>query len=362
MGTNCFQCGGEIVYLKKLIECEVCFTVFHKGCIKKYVKRTDITIPVCCVNLSEKIILMTSPPKTRNNSRHTREENNTLNNINNTIVTQMNMSNESVNENTDNLGDEFDNRDYTELPSEWVGLSPDQKQNKLILLLLNNNNKINSKLDNLNKSCNNNHTLLVKHDSQIRNATEKINKLESKIDDIKKYSAHSRSESEIIIDNIPKLLIDRLKTLDTYKDKDDSFLHCVFVSKLFDKIQMKNMYDEILSVTEFIRKNKPFTNHFTLKIKFKSSCIRDFVLEKKRKFGQIKISDICSEIEDDGIIYINEFFSKYIFDLYMRARKIKSDTGWEGRLWVRSGMLYARAANSDTISEIMTADDLSKIK
>lgn len=73
------------------------------------------------------------------------------------------------------------------------------------------------------------------------------------------------------------------------------------------------------------------------------------------------VKDVFHELEGDEIIYINELTNRYIFDLYMKARKKKKDIGWKDSVWLRSSRIFAKSDSLNTIFNILTPDNLKHI-
>lgn len=249
-----------------------------------------------------------------------------------------------------------------ELPDDWKKLDGDKKLDKLILKILNSDNTINQKLDNLTIIGDTNTALINEHEIRLNNLTSRVDAHSDKVDNVKLAVANSDPGSEILIDCIPKSLLVTLKSKPelTIKSDDEAFYKIVKDVMLF--LEAGSLVVDIMEITEFVKKNPPDTNKFSLKVKFKSSYVRNFVVEKKRKKGDLDLAAIFDDLQDVNLIYINELANKYTHDLYMRARKIKIERNWPGSVWLRNGTVFGRDSIDQRTFVILTKDDLARIR
>ena len=120
--------------------------------------------------------------------------------------------------------------------------------------------------------------------------------------------------------------------------------------------------DDILQVSEFVKKTSSTSGNFALKVRFKSTVIVDFVLQMKREHGSLDLSKIYKNLDNDSVIYMIELTNKHTFDLFIKAKKIKKEKNWQGAIWLRDGIIFARANDDRQIKNILTVDDLDYLK
>lgn len=358
MGVFCVKCNQEIKYQKVLIKCTTCHNCFHKGCIGDYKKK--LSAKNCCREIS---VTEESLNNSHINTRTLRSstfqnttnfhKSNSLPDINSSIYSSVDTM--SIN----NLQNQSESSELTELPSDWRNLTPEEKQDKLILKFLNSDNFIQSKLDKLETIGRQNSDTLKIHDSRIAVVENSVKVQKDESSNVKSAVAYSRPTSEMTVDHVPRALLRTLKL--KYSTKTDSELYETIVRMILDYIEAHIVKGDILELSEFVRKNPTNGMTFSMKVRFKSSCIRDFILEKKRSKGVVKYKDVFEGLEADDVVYMNEIVSKYTFDLLIRAKKKRSELSWDGKVWLRDGIVFAKSNIDNNIFPIITKADLSHI-
>lgn len=208
-----------------------------------------------------------------------------------------------------------------------------------------------SRATNLNTAIIKEHAMkVVSNEKGVASCVRKINSLKTK--------ACTTLTSEVIIDNIPKEL---LKGLTENLPDDTRSAIDLITKKILNLMNIQHMNNEILEIADFPRKGQDRESFSSIRVKFKSPTIRDYVLEKKRIFGKIELAKLFASWESEHTIYMNELLPSSIFKLHMEARRRKKETGWDGAIFVRSNNIFGRDNLTNTLFCILDEDDLNKI-
>lgn len=127
------------------------------------------------------------------------------------------------------------------------------------------------------------------------------------------------------------------------------------------RLKIDQIFSDILEISEFQRKGATHESFVSIKVKFKSIPVRDFVLDRKRHHGNINLAVLFTFLSDESIVYFNELTPGSVFKLHMEARRRKKAAAWDGSLFVRSGNLFAKDNRTGRIFSLVDEEDLAKI-
>lgn len=152
---------------------------------------------------------------------------------------------------------------------------------------------------------------------------------------------------------------DEIKSVyDSVVNKDGKTDIEVIVHKLLETLGILSVTGDILRVTEFKKKNND-ESKVCINVLFKSSEVRDYVLEKRRLVKQLSCKDVFQGLDSTDTLFVNELLNHYTYKLLCDAKRIKKNSNWNGYIWTRSGRILARHMDRDETFVISTPDDLA---
>ena len=144
------------------------------------------------------------------------------------------------------------------------------------------------------------------------------------------------------------------------------------ISMIFMQIGAERFLQDIISVSvhnspqkQAQQQSQPVADSiqsFSLKVKFKSSQVRDEIINCKRAIGDLPASLLFPQLSGTlhQKVYLNECLPAPIFKLFMDTRKIAKQRGYQ-RTWVRSGVISVRKQEGAPRITISSAADLTSL-
>lgn len=333
VARRCVKCNRVPAPEARVIYCDGknCESICHEGCSKSYIKFK--TAKSCCIESFLKALNFSDLSLS--------ETNQTLPSLNMTPETDL-----------DNLVPP-PTPPPPALPSNWGNLTSDRRL-ELMMLKISNTEVIvqNTQvfLHDLSKASNRNSERIREHDKKLLDLENKFEALKVKM--------FAGGTTELLIDNVPKTLLKSLTQNPGSVAKSPLDQVC---EKILHSLRLENVRSDILSITEFKRKGPNQESSASIKVKFKSPTTRDFVLETKRTFGKLDLSDLFQSVTPENLIYLNELTPSPVFKLHMEARRRKKALGLNGAFFIRTSNLYYKNNQTNTIEYILDEDDLNKL-
>lgn len=305
-----------------------CGNLFHTGCLKIYI--TYEAAGKCCKDLfkfleSQGAYINAVPGGSRKGSRSALAQSANVNNASSIAVDLAALQTVEIPEETET----------DSLPAGWAEMSEKQRSDRIMESLMG-----------IHRGVNETRSALVSIAPVFNAHTRILHSHESRISSIEKKSTATPAQtSELIIDNLPS---------DCYATRDPTDI----VKRVLSLMNLSNLESDILNVREF--KRNQAKGILSLSVFFKSNFIRDHVINIKRKFGVLKLSQVFDEDSGDETVYINELLPLETYRLYMAAKEHKTKTKWEGCLWIQGGRILARKGSdkSEKVFEIRSMADL----
>lgn len=348
-----------------IVQCDnnLCKNIFHRGCHKKYLKVSKSLI--CCKIVHNFIVSKVDFSSIMSSGQNSISVPFTLD------KSQVNSGRHRTLEDLQPRNSDMDNLDESlmltgikdipepDVPDGWEEMSTDQKLTAIIIKSKKTVSLIEGYCGKLNDviATSNKHTQsLVNHDKRILDIDEKMNVAMTSFMSLKNSIIHSNNTAEIIIDGLNRGLLGG-GVIDC--EVNDTSPMVSLVRRILSHIGANNVIIDVLNITEFKKKNDS-PNNLSIKVLFKSSFVRDFVLEKKRQKGILRIKDFSNSATDD-IVYINELLPKHIYNLFLKAKMKKRNINWDGYIWKRGGRIFAKSNVSNTTHVLFCDEDLQFI-
>lgn len=371
--SKCYGCKKTVSYPKCTFTCpnENCGRKFHKACYRTYLVKNNLIS--CCSSGDKEAQTVTiaihdsdenfCEPIERQDKNLTPEDNYpsipiTTNNLHISISNDLTMTNTT---DLDNLVPPA-TPTPPKVPDDWNKWDADKKLEQIMLKVCNTETLIlntQTFLQELSTATNRNSIAIKDHETRITSNEKNVSKCNKKIKSLKSKSS-TKPSSAILIDNIPKSLIKHLT--DSPLDPAKSPLVTIFETLLEHmKVQNVSLTVDILEITEFLRKGPSQEQFCSIKVRFKSFEVRDYVLEKKRELGKIDIASFFSFLDKECVVFMNELLPSPIFKLHMEARRRKREMDWDGTIFIRSNHVFGKNNITKEIFSIIDEDDLSMI-
>lgn len=231
------------------------------------------------------------------------------------------------------------------LPPDWASFNPQQQ------------------LTHIMEACTANGAMLTSLSNSIQQNTTGIAHNSSEIRAIKEIHAHVPPSADILITGIPACV---------------TTPHNEIVQRLISRLNLANtiLQTDILDILTVNRKPnstpstsqpptaRPLYETISLLVKFKSVIVRNYVIQAKRRIGNISVADIFNDMVPEpphGTLHVNEFMPSLTYSLYQQTR-IKAREANYQRVWVRDGVINVRKAQNSPIIPIVTEMDLYNLR
>lgn len=102
-----------------------------------------------------------------------------------------------------------------------------------------------------------------------------------------------------------------------------------------------------------------WANSLAFCIRFKSTCVRDSVLQTKRSFGQLKFGQIYTG-GGEAIIELHEMLSPYVHKLRLAAKARATTAGFK-YVWANGNRVMVRKTDGSEAMSIITNQDIGRM-
>lgn len=169
-----------------------------------------------------------------------------------------------------------------------------------------------------------------------------------------------QSAAELVISGIPDPVIDELPPTDI----PTAILNYLKLPHLTNDVQTIRKFNSNLKQNASNTRNENAHSMHSFLVCMKSSQVRDFIIDTKRKTKFLPAKDIFPGMIDNNyreIIYINEFLHTDTHKLLLKTKEKAKIMNFK-YVWVRSGHIFAKKDDNSDRLNIASAADLSKLE